>query len=74
MARDLRNKVAIAAAVLVTTVTAIMLAAQLGVLELRAGDMNIVMAKGQEGLTMDILYRTCPPNCGVDVNWRPLAR
>jgi hypothetical protein len=24
-------------------------------------------------LTMDIAARTCPPNCGIDIDWRPLA-
>ena len=30
--------------------------------------------QGLGGLTMEIASRTCPPNCGFDVNWRPLVR
>jgi hypothetical protein len=74
MARDLRNKMAIAATVLIAMMAAVFLAAQLGVLRLGAGDMNITVGKGEQGLTMDIAYRTCPPNCGFNVDFRPLAR
>lgn len=74
MARELRNKLAIAATVLAAMMTAVIVAAQLGVLKVGAGDMNIVVGRGEAGLTMDIAYRTCPPNCGFAVDWRPLAK
>lgn len=74
MARDLRNKLAIAATVLAAMMAAVIVAAQLGVLKVGAGDMNIVVGKGEAGLTMDIVARSCPPNCGFNIDFRPLAR
>jgi hypothetical protein len=74
MARDLKMKLAVAATVLAAMVTAVLVSAQLGVLQVGAGDMNIIMAKGDAGFTMDIMSRTCPPNCAFDIDWRPLVR
>ncbi|MDP3739917.1 MAG: hypothetical protein Q8R02_21200 [Hyphomonadaceae bacterium] len=74
MARDLNIKLASAAVLLAVGMTAVTVGAQLGVVHLNAGDMKIVFGKGSDGLTMEIASRTCPPNCGFDVNWRPLAR
>jgi hypothetical protein len=74
MARDLQIRLTCAAALLAVGMTAVTVGAELGVVHLNAGDMKIVFGKGDGGLTMDIAARTCPPNCGFDINWRPLAR
>ncbi len=74
MARELQIKLASAAVLLAVGMTAVTFGAQLGVVHLNAGDMKIVFGKTGSGLTMDIASRTCPPNCGFDVNWRPLVR
>ncbi len=74
MARGLQIRLACAAALLATGMSALILGGRLGVVHLNAGDMKIVFGKGSDGLTMEIASRTCPPNCGFDVNWRPLAR
>ncbi len=64
----------IAGGVLAVGMLGMMLAADSGVVDLGAGDMKIVLAKGERGITMDIAPRTCPPHCGIDLSWRPLAR
>jgi hypothetical protein len=74
MAREFQIKLASAAVLLAVGMIAVTFGAQLGVVHLNAGDMKIVFGKGSDGLTMEIASRTCPPNCGFDVNWRPLAR
>jgi hypothetical protein len=53
---------------------AVAVGAQIGVVHVNAGDMKIVLGKSPSGFTMDIAARNCPPNCGFDINWRPLAR
>ena len=73
MARELQTRLAWAGGLLAVGMTAVTLGAQLGVVHLNAGDMKIVFGKGHDGLTMDIAARTCPPNCGFDIAWRPLA-
>lgn len=47
--------------------------AQLGVVHVNAGEMKIVMGRSESGFIMDVAGRNCPPNCGFDINWRPLA-
>ncbi len=74
MARDLKPRLAWAGGVLAVGMITLMAGAEMGVVHLNAGDMKIVFGRGAEGLRMDIATRTCPPNCGFDVNWRPLAR
>jgi hypothetical protein len=74
MARELQTRLAWAGGLLAVGMTAVTLGAQLGVVHLNAGDMKIVFGKGHDGLTMDIAARTCPPNCGFDIAWRPLVR
>jgi hypothetical protein len=74
MAREHQLRLACAAVLLAVGMTAVTFGAQLGVVHLNAGDMKIVFGRGDGGLTMDIAARTCPPNCGFDVNWRPLVR
>lgn len=71
---SLGTRLTMAAAVLAVGLAGVFGAAQLGVVHLGAGEMKIVLGKGEEGLTMDIGSRSCPPNCGIDFNWRPLAR
>jgi hypothetical protein len=36
--------------------------------------MGISLGRSEAGLTMNIASRSCPPHCGIDINWRPLAR
>ena len=73
MARDLKIRLACAGVLLAAGMMVVTAGAQLGVGHLNAGDMNIVFGRSQDGLTMDIAARTCPPNCGIDINWRPMA-
>lgn len=70
----LKIRLAAAGGVLTTGVTALLMAAQLGVVHVGAGDVKIELGRRSDGLTMDIARRTCPPYCGVDFDWRPLAR
>ena len=74
MTRDLKIRLASAAALLAVGMTAMTAGAQLGVVHLNAGDMQIAFGKSELGMTMDIAARKCPPNCTIDINWRPLAR
>jgi hypothetical protein len=71
---DLRARLAMAGVVLAVGLASAFAAAEIGVVHLGAGEMGISLGKGEEGLTMNIDARSCPPNCGVDVNWRPLLR
>lgn len=52
--------------------TAVM-GAQIGVVHVNAGEMRIVMGKSEGGFIMNVAGRNCPPDCGFDINWRPLA-
>jgi hypothetical protein len=74
MTRDLKIRLASAGALLAVGMTAMTAGAQLGVVHLNAGDMQIAFGKSERGMTMDIAARKCPPNCTIDINWRPLAR
>jgi hypothetical protein len=67
-------KLGLAALMLGAGLICIVAAAEIGEVHLNAGDIKVVMGRGDDGFTMDIVSRTCPPNCGFDVNWRPLAR
>jgi hypothetical protein len=71
---DLKTRLAMAGAVLAVGLFSVFAAAQMGVVHLGAGEMGISLGKGEAGLTMNIDSRSCPPNCGIDINWRPLAR
>jgi hypothetical protein len=73
MARGLQIRLACAAALLFTGMSALVVGARLGVVHLNAGDMTIVLGGGDKGLTMDLASRGCPPDCTIDINWRPLA-
>ncbi len=66
------TRLALSAALLGAGLAGLGAAAQLGAVDLGAGDMRIVFGRGESGLTMEIGARTCPPHCGVDINWRPL--
>ncbi|MEQ1608504.1 MAG: hypothetical protein ABL956_05995 [Hyphomonadaceae bacterium] len=54
--------------------TALILGARLGVVQLNAGEMTLVFGSGDAGLTMGVASRTCPPHCPFNVDWRPMAR
>jgi hypothetical protein len=73
MTRHLQTKLACAGALLAVGMAFVTVGAQLGAVHLNAGDLNIVFGRGEGGLTMDIATRSCPPDCGFDVNWRPMA-
>jgi hypothetical protein len=73
MTRDLKIKLACAGMLLTVGMSTVMLGAQIGAVHLDAGDMKIVFGRGDDGLTMDIASRTCPPNCDFEIAWRPLA-
>ena len=61
---------ALAALLLVVGVGAVLTAAQAGPLRLGAGDMDILLARGDSGYTMSVSARSCPPKCGFDLDWR----
>ncbi|MEZ5937774.1 MAG: hypothetical protein R3C52_06090 [Hyphomonadaceae bacterium] len=71
----LRLRLALAGAVLTASLAGAMVGAHLGVVDLGAGDMKIVIGRQAErGLVVGVAPRTCPPRCGFDINWRPFAR
>jgi hypothetical protein len=74
MTKGLKIRLAASAALLAAGLLTMVAAARVGVVHLGAGEMRISMGGGDRGLTLDVAQRTCPPNCGFDVNWRPLAR
>lgn len=49
-------------------------AARMGPVEVGAGEVSILLSAAENGLALDIGARSCPPQCGFEVNWRPLAR
>lgn len=61
---------ALAALLLVVGVGAVLAAADAGPLRLGAGDMDILLARGDSGYTMSVSARSCPPKCGFDLDWR----
>jgi hypothetical protein len=78
MARKLRItplqvRLACAAAVLAVGMTALLAGARLGVVHLNAGEMQIVFGGGEQGLSLDMASRGCPPDCNFEINWRPVG-
>jgi hypothetical protein len=73
MDRALQIRLACAATVLALGMTGLLAGARLGVVHLDAGEMTIVLGGGEEGLTMNVASRGCPPDCDFDINWRPVA-
>jgi hypothetical protein len=73
MARDLQIRLACAAALLAFGLSGLIVGTRFGVVHLNAGDMTLVFGPGENGLTMGMASRGCPPNCGFDINWRPVA-
>lgn len=69
----LQVRLACAAALLVTGMTGLAIAARFGAVHLDAGEMTIVFGGGDEGLTFDMASRGCPPECDFGINWRPAA-
>lgn len=69
----LGTRLAWSGGLLAVGLAAVAAGAQLGVVHVNAGDMKIVLGKSHSGFTMDIAARNCPPNCGFDIAWRPLA-
>jgi hypothetical protein len=70
--RDLR--LVWAGALIAAGLAATVSGAHTGDLRVGAGDVAILIGKGETGLTLAINKRTCPPHCGVDFAWRPSAR
>jgi len=64
-------KLACAAALLSVGMLGLLAGARLGVVHLNAGEMQIVFGGGEQGLTLDMASRGCPPDCNFDINWRP---
>lgn len=73
MARELQIRLACAAALLVFGMTGLIVGARLGVVHLNAGEMTLVFGGGEQGLTMGVASRGCPPHCNFDIDWRPTA-
>lgn len=69
----LHVRLACAAALLVTGMTSLSIAARFGAVHLDAGEMAIVFGGGDKGLTFDAASRGCPPDCDFAINWRPTA-
>ncbi|RYY98213.1 MAG: hypothetical protein EON61_19460 [Alphaproteobacteria bacterium] len=74
MARDLQIRLACAAALLVTGLAGLYIGARLGVVQLEAGEMTLVFGGGDQGLTMGVASRGCPPHCNINIDWRPTAQ
>ena len=74
MARGFQHsRLACAAALLAFGMTTLVAGARFGVVHLDAGEMTLVFGGGDQGLTMGVASRGCPPDCNFDINWRPLA-
>lgn len=79
MARNLRSvsglqiRLACAAILLTFAMCALAVGSRFGVVHLNAGEMTFVFAPSEDGLSMGMAARGCPPHCGFDVAWRPLA-
>jgi hypothetical protein len=73
MARDLQIRLTCAAALLVTGLAGLYLGTRLGVVQLEAGEMTLVFGGEDQGLTMGVASRGCPPNCNFNIDWRPTA-
>lgn len=74
MARDLQIRLACAAALLVAGLAGLYIGARLGVVQLEAGEMTLVFGGGDQGLTMGVASRGCPPHCNINIDWRPTAQ
>ena len=74
LTRDTKIRLACAGGLLAIGMSTLYVGAEVGAVHLNAGDMNIVFGRGSDGLTMDIAARTCPPHCGFDIGWRPMAQ
>jgi hypothetical protein len=70
----LGTRLAWAGGLLAIGLTSAVAGAQIGVVHVNAGEMKIVMGKSESGFIMDIAGRNCPPDCGFDINWRPLTK
>ena len=69
----LQVRLACAAALLALGMTTLLAGARLGVVHLDAGEMTLVFGGGEQGLTLDMASRGCPPECNFAIDWRPLA-
>ena len=73
MARGLQIRLVCAAALLAFGLVGLAVGTRFGIIHLNAGEMSFVFGPAENGLTMAMTPRGCPPNCGFDINWRPLA-
>jgi hypothetical protein len=73
MARGLQIRLACAAALLTSGMAALYVGGRLGVVHVNAGDMAIVFGPSDNGLSMGLASRGCPPDCTFDIDWRPMA-
>ena len=74
MTTNLKYRLIAAGFVLAAGLAAALTAASMGVVHVGAGETKIVLGRGEHGLDLNIAARTCPPQCGVDFDWRPLSR
>ena len=72
--RTLETRLALAGGILAAGIFAIASAAELGDVQLGAGEMKISVEKGEQGIRMGIAPRQCPPRCGFDISWSALTR
>ena len=68
---SLHVRLACAAALLVTGLCSLAIAARFGAVHLDAGEMTMVFGGGEGGLTFNMASRGCPPDCDFGINWRP---
>ena len=73
MARGLQIRLACAAALLAFGLSALAVGTRFGVVHLNAGEMTFVFGPSEKGVTLGMASRGCPPHCGFDINWQPLA-
>ena len=73
MDRGLQIRLACAATLLAFGMTTLVAGARLGVVHLDAGDVRLAFGGGEDGVTMDLASRGCPPDCEFGINWRPSA-
>lgn len=69
----LQARLACAAALLAIGLSGLAVGTRFGIVHLNAGDMSFVFGPSENGLTLGMAPRGCPPDCGFDINWRPLV-
>ncbi|MEZ6028541.1 MAG: hypothetical protein R3C46_02225 [Hyphomonadaceae bacterium] len=73
MARGLQIRLACTAALLGFGLAGLAVGTRFGIVHLNAGEMSFVFGPSENGLTLGMAPRGCPPHCGFDINWQPVA-